>query len=142
MKRTLAVLGVGMLAAAGALVGTIATPSQAEAGVIDTVCCYRWWGVGNETVVANLTKTSPRVSEVDWARVYLGGTAESYGVVIRVASNTTPVGGHQATGPGGSWITVNPAGTVTGSPYGLCYWTDWQHAGYSLQLACEMKYRK
>ncbi|WP_153002282.1 hypothetical protein [Microbacterium oxydans] len=142
MKRAFSILGVGALAIAGALLGTVASPSQAEAGVADTVCCYRWWGVGTEVVVHNLTKTSPKVAEVDWARVYLAGESLSYGVVIRIASNTTGPGGHTSTGPGNAWVTVDPPGTVTGSPYGLCYWTDWQYAGYKLQLACEMKLRR
>lgn len=134
------VLLVGAVALVGAVVGVAGLPQFASAAVGDTVCCYRWWGVGTQTVGANVTKTSPTTSEIDWARVYLdGGDSPSYGVVVKTKSwglsnGGTSVGGHS------TWVVQNPTGTIPNA-YAQCYWTDWMNAGYSLSMACEMKYR-
>lgn len=131
---------VGAVALVGAAVGISGAPQSASAAAADTVCCYRWWGVGTETVKANVTKSSPTVAEVDWSRAYLqGGDGLPYGVTARVKSSS----GAGTTGTGGpnTWVTANPTGTLKNA-YGQCLWTDWTGAGYSLQIACEMKLRR
>ena len=143
MKKWYAGLLVGAVALSGALLGPLVISSPAVAGVADTVCCYRWWGVSSALSTRNEVKRSPRTTEVDWARALVYSEAVNIGILVRIASNTLPAGGTSATGGGGStWTTVNPAGTVLGRPYGSCYWTDYLYTpGLSLAMACEMKYR-
>lgn len=143
MKKRYTGLLVGAVALSGALLGPLAIVSPAVAGVSDTVCCYRWWGVSSALSTRNEVKSSPRATEVDWARALVYSGAVNIGIYVRIASNTLPAGGISATGGGGTtWTTVNPGGTVFGSPYGSCYWTDYLYTpGLSLAMSCEMKYR-
>lgn len=80
------------------------------------------------------------MSEIDYAEVYLqGGEGYPYGVTVRARS----WGGAGVTGSGGpnAWVRANPTGTYKNA-YAQCLWTDWSGAGYSLQMACQMKYRR
>lgn len=131
---------VGAVALIGAAVGLAGAPQSASAAAADTVCCYRWFGVGSETVKANVTKSSPTVAEIDWSRAYLqGGDGLPYGVTVRVKSSSGA--GTTSSGGPNTWVQANPYGTIKNS-YGQCLWTDWTGAGHSLQIACEMKLRR
>lgn len=129
------------LAILGSMFG-MAVPANSASS--DTVCCYRWWGNASKLWInRNTYKASPRVSEVDWARVYIA--SETPAVEAHVMVNEGFSAKFSASGGVDAWVTANGAGTAKKKngelPYANCAWLSTKY-NRTQPMYCEMKLRK